>query len=82
MTREILPCCLWGCGRSSWSSSGSRALVPTVIVPPHPGVTSALGCLLVDVRHDLLTTLVVETSKADTKLIEEEFVKLEKEAIQ
>lgn len=55
--------------------------VPTVIVPPHPGVTSALGCLLVDIRHDLLTTLVVETSKADTKLIEEEFVKLEKEAI-
>ena len=55
--------------------------VPTVIVPPHPGVTSALGCLLVDIRHDLLTTLVVETSKADPKLIEEEFVKLEKEAI-
>ncbi len=27
--------------------------IPTVIVPPNPGVTSALGCLLVDVRHDL-----------------------------
>ncbi len=55
--------------------------VPTVIVPPHPGVTSALGCLLVDIRHDLLTTLVVETSQADPKMIEEEFMKLEKEAI-
>ena len=55
--------------------------VPTVIVPPHPGVTSALGCLLVDIRHDLLTTLVVETSKADPKMIEEEFMKLETEAI-
>ncbi|MDO5032134.1 hydantoinase/oxoprolinase family protein [Corynebacterium sp.] len=27
--------------------------IPTVVVPPHPGVTSAQGCLLVDIRHDL-----------------------------
>ncbi|WP_040357335.1 hydantoinase/oxoprolinase family protein [Corynebacterium ciconiae] len=27
--------------------------IPTVVVPPHPGVTSAQGCLLVDVRHDI-----------------------------
>src|SRR5699024_4924592 len=27
--------------------------IPTVIVPPSPGVTSALGCLLVDIQHDL-----------------------------
>ena len=31
--------------------------IPTVIVPPNPGVTSALGCLLVDVRHDHLAHL-------------------------
>ena len=55
--------------------------VPTVIVPPHPGVTSALGCLLVDIRHDLLTTFVVDISEADPKLIEKEFSKLEKEAV-
>ena len=55
--------------------------VPTVIIPPHPGVTSALGCLLVDIRHDLLTTLVVEASKADPKAIEKEFSKLEEEAV-
>ena len=29
--------------------------IPTVLVPPSPGITSALGCLLVDVRHDLST---------------------------
>lgn len=27
--------------------------IPTVVVPPHPGVTSAQGCLLVDIRHDI-----------------------------
>ena len=26
--------------------------VPRVIVPPHPGITSAAGCVLADVRHD------------------------------
>ena len=27
--------------------------IPTVLVPPSPGVTSALGCLLVDIKHDM-----------------------------
>ena len=31
--------------------------MPTVIVPPTPGVTSALGILQVDLRHDLLENL-------------------------
>lgn len=29
---------------------------PTVLVPRYPGVTSALGLLLTDIRHDLVTT--------------------------
>ena len=33
--------------------------IPTVIVPLHPGITSAMGCALVDVRHDVTRTLVV-----------------------
>jgi N-methylhydantoinase A len=27
--------------------------IPVVLVPPNPGVTSALGCLLVDIQHDI-----------------------------
>jgi N-methylhydantoinase A len=27
--------------------------IPTVIVPPYPGITSAMGCLLVDIQHDI-----------------------------
>ena len=27
--------------------------IPVVLVPPNPGVTSALGCLLVDIQHDV-----------------------------
>lgn len=31
--------------------------VPRVIVPRYPGITSALGCTLADVRHDYVRTL-------------------------
>ena len=44
--------------------------IPTVIVPPNPGVTSALGCLLVDVRHDLSQTYLALAAEADPADIE------------
>ena len=31
--------------------------VPTVLVPRFPGLTSALGCILADLRHDFVRTL-------------------------
>lgn len=31
--------------------------VPTVLVPRFPGITSALGCVLADVRHDFVQTV-------------------------
>lgn len=31
--------------------------IPTVIVPPRPGITSAFGCLVADVRHDFAETV-------------------------
>ena len=31
--------------------------VPTVLVPRFPGITSALGCVLADVRHDFVQTI-------------------------
>jgi len=30
--------------------------VPTVLVPPRPGITNALGCLVADLRHDFVDT--------------------------
>lgn len=39
--------------------------IPTVVVPPHPGVTSAQGCLLVDIRHDLSQMYQAPVEKID-----------------
>jgi N-methylhydantoinase A len=51
-----------------------------VLVPPNPGTTSALGCLLVDVRHDFFTLLLGTVDDVDPEDVEREFVSLEDEA--
>lgn len=42
-----------GAGALHGAEVARELSIPTVVVPPHPGITSAQGCLLVDVRHDL-----------------------------
>ena len=54
--------------------------IPAVVVPPYPGITSALGCLLVDVRHDLFRTYLASADGASVDALEAEFGKLEAEA--
>ncbi len=54
--------------------------IPTVLVPPSPGITSALGCLLVDVRHDLSAMFLAHVDAVDPDALEAEFAKLEAEA--
>jgi N-methylhydantoinase A len=54
--------------------------IPTVIVPPNPGVTSALGCLLVDIRHDLSAMFGHLAHEADEQAFEDAFTGLEAEA--
>jgi N-methylhydantoinase A len=54
--------------------------IPTVLVPPHPGVTSALGCLLVDVRHDLSAMVLADADTLTVAALEDAFGALEAEA--
>lgn len=55
--------------------------IPVVIVPPNPGVTSALGCLLVDMQHDFSESCMVGADHADPADIEARFARLEQEAL-
>jgi N-methylhydantoinase A len=54
--------------------------IPTVLVPPNPGITSALGCLLVDVRHDFSEMRLAATDETEPPEIEARFEALEGEA--
>ena len=53
--------------------------IPTVIVPPSPGVTSALGCLLVDIQHDLSQMFTGVADSTDAETVEQHFRELELE---
>lgn len=54
--------------------------IPSVIVPPNPGVTSAMGCLLVDIQHDFAQMFTSLVDGTDEDAVEEAFVGLETEA--
>ena len=52
-----------------------------VVVPPTPGVLSALGGLIADVKNDFLATVYVDASPESAKHITREFRALEERAI-
>ncbi len=55
--------------------------VSEVVVPPLPGVFSALGLLVTDYRHDLQKPIVRKASELDDKLLEKVFAELEDKAL-
>ncbi len=69
-----------GAGGLHGAALAEELVIPTVIVPPNPGITSALGCLLVDIRHDFQTMHLTDAASADVEAVEEEFGRLEAEA--
>lgn len=54
--------------------------IPEVIVPPSPGVTSALGLLFVDLVHDFSRSLIVPVEAANPTQIEHLFREMEEAA--
>ncbi len=54
--------------------------IPVVIVPPTPGVTSALGILQVDLRHDIMRSVLAQTPQIDPVDLGRVFMELEREA--
>ena len=68
-----------GAGALHGAALAKELGIPTVLVPPHPGITSALGCLLVDVRHDLSEMYLRNIDDASPEEIDAEFRTLEDE---
>lgn len=54
--------------------------IPTVIIPPHSGVAAAMGCLLVDVQHDVTRTYFAQADELNAETLEAAFMEMEKEA--
>jgi len=56
--------------------------IPTVLVPPAPGVTSALGCLLVDIKHDISRMYLSAVEDVNPSDVDAAFKELEEEGRQ
>lgn len=54
--------------------------IPTVVVPPFPGITSAMGLLVADVRYEYVTTEMMRMSKANPSRLAAAFTKMERQA--
>jgi len=77
--REFALVVFGGAGPLHGTALARELSIPVVIVPPNPGLTSALGCLLVDIQHDLSTMYLVDAAEADPHDVEGRFALLEKE---
>ncbi|MBV9169045.1 MAG: hydantoinase/oxoprolinase family protein, partial [Chloroflexi bacterium] len=51
--------------------------VPRVVVQPRPGLASALGLLVTDLKHDYATTWIEATARVDPERLERLFAELE-----
>jgi N-methylhydantoinase A len=78
--REFALVVFGGAGPLHGAALARELSIPTVIVPPNPGITSAMGCLLVDIRHDLAAMFLRRADDVDVAEVEAEFGRLEDEA--
>jgi N-methylhydantoinase A len=78
--REFCLVAFGGAGPLHAAALARELSIPTVLVPPNPGITSALGCLLVDVRHDLSTMFLGHVDTVNRDELEAAFSRLEVEA--
>jgi N-methylhydantoinase A len=71
-----------GAGALHGAAVAKELSIPTVIVPPNPGVTSALGCLLVDVQHDFSDSFMADASSVAPQDMEQAFQRMEAQAVE
>ncbi len=55
--RDFALLALGGAGPLHATALARELGIPRVVVPPRPGVTNALGCLVADARHDFVRTV-------------------------
>lgn len=70
-----------GAGALHGAAVAKELSIPVVIVPPNPGVTSAMGCLLVDIQHDFSDSFMADAAITKPEELEAAFRKIEAEAV-
>lgn len=78
--REFVLFAFGGAGPIHVSEVARILEIPMIIIPPNPGVTSATGLLLADIRHDYVSTFLEFVDEVDLLKLQKSFSILEERA--
>ena len=70
-----------GSGPLFAAALASALQIRRVLVPPSPGVTSALGLLATDLRHDYVRTYITPTAEMDIGVLKSAYGEFEEKAV-
>ena len=79
--REFTLVSFGGAGPVHASELAAELDMPRVLVPIAPGVTSALGLLMADHRHDLVRTVLQRSGNLDARRLSDLYTKMDCEAV-
>jgi N-methylhydantoinase A len=74
--RQFVLVAFGGAGPVHANRLAQELQIPTTLIPLGPGITSALGLLVTDLKHDFSTTLIQRTDRLDLALVEAAFQRM------
>ena len=78
--REFTLVAAGGAGRPFACDIALELEIPRVLVPPHPGITSATGLLATDVAHEFVATVMQLLNTLDAAKLEQSYDELAEQA--
>ena len=79
--REFCMVAFGGAGPAHASELAAELGIPRVLVPIAPGVTSALGLLMADLRHDYVRTVLRQADEVDPLELGRRYAEMEAEGL-
>jgi len=76
--RQFALTLLGGAGPVHGGRLAAELSIPDIVLPPVPGVLSALGLLVASVEHDDVETVTMPVGSADPAQLEEVFARLQR----
>jgi N-methylhydantoinase A len=77
--RDFVLVAFGGAGPVHANRLAAETEIPTTLIPMSPGIASAMGLLVTDLKHDYSATLIRRVDGLDTRAVEESFRHLEQE---
>lgn len=78
--REFVLVAFGGAGPVHANRLAVETEVPTTVIPMSPGITSAMGLLVTDLKHEYSATMIRRVDQLDPEEVEEVYRELERQA--